>query len=154
EQDRMILRLTLAVFALALLAKMVFKVRVAHYGFGLSMPATLLVVVGIIDWIPQIIIRKGGYGALFRAGSLALLVLAAHGFTGTFERWFRQKNYPVGSGGDQIRADDRGYFVAEALEDIRRRLGPNDTLGVVPEGVMLNYLSRRVNPTPYINFMP
>src|SRR5262245_2945662 len=41
-QDPMILRFTLAVFALMLLAKMIFKVRVAHYGFGLSMPATLL----------------------------------------------------------------------------------------------------------------
>jgi Dolichyl-phosphate-mannose-protein mannosyltransferase len=154
EQDRMILRVTLALFALALLAKMIFKVRVAHYGFGLSMPATLLLVVSIVDWIPRIITRKGGYGALFRAGSLALLVLASQGFLGSFERWFRQKNYLVGSGADLIRADERGYFVAPALDEIGRVVAPNDSLVVVPEGVMLNYLSRRVNPTPYLNFMP
>jgi 4-amino-4-deoxy-L-arabinose transferase-like glycosyltransferase len=153
-RDRMILRITLAVFALALLAKMIFKVRVAHYGFGLSMPATLLLVVSIVDWIPHIITRRGGYGALFRAGSLALLVLAGQGFLGTFERWFRHKNYPVGSGADVIRADERGYFVALTLDEIGRQLAPNDTLAVIPEGVMLNYLSRRVNPTPYLNFMP
>ena len=154
EKDRMILRVTLAVFALALLAKMIFKVRVAHYGFGLSMPATLLLVVSIVDWIPQMITRRGGYGPLFRAGSLALLVLAGQGFLGNFERWFRHKNYPVGSGADRIRADERGYFVALALDEIGRQLAPNDTLAVVPEGVMVNYLSRRVNPTPHINFMP
>jgi hypothetical protein len=153
-KDRMILRATLALFALALLAKMIFKVRVAHYGFGLSMPATLLLVVSIVDWIPQMITRKGGYGALFRAGSLALLVLAGQGFLGNFERWFRHKNYPVGSGADLIRADERGYLVAPALDEIGRQLAPDDTLVVVPEGVMLNYLSRRVNPTPHINFMP
>jgi hypothetical protein len=153
-QDRMILRVTLAVFALALLVKMIFKVRVAHYGFGLSMPAALLLVVSIVDWIPHIITRRGGYGTLFRAGSLALLVLAGQGFLGTFERWFRHKTYTVGSGADQIRADERGYFVAPALDEIGRQLAPDDTLVVVPEGVMLNYLSRRVNPTPYVNFMP
>jgi hypothetical protein len=111
-------------------------------------------VVSIVDWIPQMITRRGGYGPLFRAGSLALLVLAGQGFLGNFERWFRHKNYAVGSGADRIRADERGYFVALALDEIGRQLAPNDTLAVVPEGVMLNYLSRRVNPTPHINFMP
>ncbi len=28
------------------------------------------------------------------------------------------------------------------------------TLAVAPEGVMLNYLSRRRNPTPYVSLMP
>ena len=31
---------------------------------------------------------------------------------------------------------------------------PDETLAVLPEGVMLNYLARRVNPTGHINFMP
>ena len=29
-----------------------------------------------------------------------------------------------------------------------------DSLAVLPEGVMLNYLARRPNPTPYYNYMP
>jgi hypothetical protein len=33
-------------------------------------------------------------------------------------------------------------------------MGANETLTVIPEGVMINYLSRRVNPTPYNYFMP
>ena len=31
---------------------------------------------------------------------------------------------------------------------------PEETLVVLPEGIMVNYLIRRENPTPYINFMP
>jgi hypothetical protein len=44
--------------------------------------------------------------------------------------------------------------VTEVLDEISTRIGVNETFAVLPEGVMLNYLSRRVNPTPYINFMP
>jgi hypothetical protein len=29
-----------------------------------------------------------------------------------------------------------------------------ETFVVFPDGVMLNYLTRRVNPTPYLTFMP
>jgi hypothetical protein len=31
---------------------------------------------------------------------------------------------------------------------------PDETLGVLPEGVMLNYLTRRASPTKYITWMP
>jgi hypothetical protein len=34
------------------------------------------------------------------------------------------------------------------------QLPAGQTVLVFPEGVMLNYLSRRDNPTPYISFMP
>ena len=37
---------------------------------------------------------------------------------------------------------------------IGRYIGPRQTLAVLPEGVMLNYLARRVNPTPYNKLMP
>ena len=42
----------------------------------------------------------------------------------------------------------------QALEEILRRIAPDQTLLVVPQGLMLNYLARRVNPTPYGVFDP
>ena len=33
-------------------------------------------------------------------------------------------------------------------------MGPDETFVVFPEGVMLNYLSRRPNPTKHLSFMP
>jgi hypothetical protein len=32
-------------------------------------------------------------------------------------------------------------------------ISPQSTFVVIPEGVMLNYLTRRENPTPFTNFM-
>ncbi|HZM00039.1 MAG TPA: hypothetical protein VFD43_07280, partial [Planctomycetota bacterium] len=40
------------------------------------------------------------------------------------------------------------------LELIATHAGPGDTLAVLPEGSLLNCLSRRANPTPYTSVMP
>ncbi len=44
--------------------------------------------------------------------------------------------------------------VNAALADIGERLGSEDSLVVLPEGVMLNSLARLPNSTGHINFMP
>ena len=60
----------------------------------------------------------------------------------------------VGRGADHFHADWRAAEINAALEDLEQRLGPEDRLLVLPEGVMLNYLLRRGSPTRFVNFMP
>ena len=55
---------------------------------------------------------------------------------------------------DNFRADARGDAVNTILDEIGRHVPSDATLAVLPEGVMINYLSRLNSPTPYINFMP
>ena len=106
----------IATFGLVLLAKILFKVQVAHYGFALAMPAALLSTVTVLDWIPALIARIGGSGAVFRAGSLALLPLAGSDLLRGFERVLNHKTYAVGSGSDLIRTDGRAHFINPLLE--------------------------------------
>jgi hypothetical protein len=148
------LRLALAVFAGALLLKMVLNARLHHYGFVLAMPATVLTVAALVEWIPAAIARRGGGAAVFRAVSLAALAVAIAAHLGVAEQRYRAKRYEIGTGADRFLVGARGQRVIEALDGIVTRLGPDETLAVVPEGVMINYLLRRRNPTPYINFMP
>jgi len=145
--------LPFAVFALALLFKMLLHARVPHYGFVLAMPATMLVVVALVAWIPQAIDSRGRCGLVFRAAALALLAVATVEHLRVQAGFVQRKRIVVGEGADAFRADLRGSFVNEAVRLLR--LQPEaSTLAVVPEGVMLNYLARRVNPTPFVTFMP
>lgn len=48
----------------------------------------------------------------------------------------------------------RGEVARKTLAAIEKLIPPDATMVTMPEGVMLNYLTRRRNPTPYINFMP
>jgi len=66
---------------------------------------------------------------------------------------------PVGRGGDArltypARWEPRNYGLAQAVGYLERHTAPGDTLVALPEGVLVNYLARRLNPTPYVSYMP
>jgi hypothetical protein len=151
---RDLMRPTMLVFAFVLLFKMILNTRVVHYGFFLAMPATLLFVVAVVDWVPAWITRKGGRGPIFGAVALAVVLVTVIGHLCIMSRYYQGKTYMVATGHDAFWADVRGRPVKRALDAIENHVGRKQTLAVLPEGAMLNYLSRRVNPTPYNNFMP
>jgi hypothetical protein len=147
--------LAFAVFAGALLFKMVLNVRLEHYGFVLGLPTTLLLVAVLVEGLPRVAARRGGSGELLRAWSIGILLAFVGVRLNSANDWYyRTKTKVIGEGADSLRAGWRGPALAKAYDDLKQRLGPQDTLFVVPEGVMLNYLLRRPNPTPFINFMP
>jgi hypothetical protein len=151
---RLAMCVSLALFALVLLAKMVLNARIPHYGFALAMPATLLLVVALLDWVPKAIDARGGYGGAFRAGATAVILVAIIAHLSAAESHLRARTVEVASGADRFLADGRGLLVDKVLEELRLRSEPERTLAVFPEGAMINYLARRVNPTPYAVFMP
>src|ERR1019366_9976048 len=76
ESVPLILRLTVLVYAFALLGKIILNVHVYHYGFALAMPATLVLIAALLCWIPAAITQRGGNGGVFRAAALAVLTVA------------------------------------------------------------------------------
>jgi hypothetical protein len=148
------LRLAFCVFALACLFKILLNARVHHYGFALGMPAALVVVVALTGWIPEWLEERGRAGPVLRAAAVGCLAAAVAGHLRIVDANISGKTVVVGTGRDAFLADSRGRFVNEALEGLAAWAGPASTLAVLPEGVALNWLTRRVNPTPYVNFMP
>ena len=152
--SQFIVRLTMTVFALVLLGKMILYARVYHYGFVLAMPATLLAVVTSVSWLPGALTRRGGYGAIVRASALGFLAGAVFVHLRYVDACISNKVHTVASGKDAFLADERGVFVNRMLDVISRRVPPDATLVAFPEGAMINFLARRVNPTPHSLFMP
>jgi len=75
------------------------------------------------------------------------------------ESWYTTKNLAVGRDGDRIYAFDprfnpSGQEVSQALAWIEQHVPRDATLAVLPEGTIINYLSRRVNRTGYPVWMP
>lgn len=150
-----IMRLSLLVFAFLLLGKVLLKVTFRHYNFALAMPGTMALVVLLVDTLPRQLSRVGGSGVVFRGAALAGLLACAIGLGRVTATLQAQHTVRIGEAGDSFLADGAAAPVIETLlADLAERLGPGDTLAVLPEGVMLNYLLRRTSSTPYINFMP
>ena len=143
-----------AVFALALAAKILLKCRVFHYGFLLSMPATLLVVTAWTAWMPAWIERRGGHGGPLRAVASLLIGIAIVAHLLVTVRQLDTKTHLVGQAGDAFWSDPRGAAVDAFVRAFRQVADADATLLVVPDGIMLNYLVRAETPTRYVNFMP
>ena len=145
-----------------LLLKVLLHARLVHYGFVLGLPATLVLVALVTDRLPALLDARGRAGALVQAATLGGLAVIVGGhlrqahawYHGTPPGWSTLQRTTVGRDADRFHADWRAVEINAALDDLERRLAPEDRLLVLPEGVMLNYLLRRASPTRFVNFMP
>jgi 4-amino-4-deoxy-L-arabinose transferase-like glycosyltransferase len=154
ERSTAAARLALATFALLLLPRIAFNARAYHYGFVLAAPAAVLLVAALLEWIPAALARRGAAAGVFRgvaAGTLAVMV-AFH--LAESHAHMERKQVALGTGGDRFLADARGSYVEGALEVLARVARPGETLVVLPEGVMLNYLHRLPSSIPYLTMLP
>ena len=149
-----------SVFGLVLLAKLGLFSRVWHYGFVLAMPAAITAIF-LLFWLLPVLLEKK-YDVDPRPFRFAVWLSLMIGFgvlVRDSESWYTTKDLAVGAGGDRIFAFDprlnpAGAGVRLALEWIEKNVPRDGTLAVLPEGTTLNYLSRRVNPTPCLDWTP
>jgi hypothetical protein len=145
-------------FSFVLLGKMLLNARISHYGFYLAMPATVVLAVVLVWLVPRWLHSGAGRGAIFRTVATLLLAEGIVVYLGISQGLYRMKTLEIGSSGDAIltfgpAVDWRGQAIIEALRALEA-MPRGATVAVLPEGVMINYLSRRENPTPYTNLMP
>ena len=148
-------RIVFATFAALLLLKIPLHVVLYHYGFVLAAPALMITVVAFVGWIPRWIDARGGCGAIARYGAIGAVLATSIAYLSHASDHFygHQKLATVGAGADGFYTDSRGGEINQTLDAISAT--PKDaTLAVVPQGAMINFLSRRENPTPFVVLMP
>lgn len=148
--------LVLCALALALLPKIILNVRFVHYGFGLAFPATLLSVIALLYWIPRDMNRRGWAGGVFRGVGVGMLMVIFLSCLQYVDRWIGEKTLVTGGEHEKLRSRNTELSAPadHAIRWLLKNTKPTDTVLVLPEGISINYFSRRVNPTGQINFMP
>ena len=158
DPDARARRATLAIFAVwaaALLAKIALHARFEHYGFALAMPASLLLVVGLVGALPG----RLRDGRLARAVALGAVAAGVLGCLRLSDAVYARKGLVVGRGGDALVAEvaaasPRPARVKLALERLEALVPASGTLLVMPEGIAFNYWLRRRNPVRFGLFLP
>jgi len=151
------LRILFAVLAAALMARMVLNGRIFQFGYyqaaiaGTVIPAVLLGESS--SWAR---VQRQGC-AIIMTGFLTLLLPGILNLMAQSQRVWKMKTYAVGQGADRFytfppRIEPTGAIVRAVVESLSRQPGDH-TLLVLPEGLMLNYLSRSRSPlAPFIYF--
>jgi hypothetical protein len=149
-----------SVFGLVLLAKLGLFPRIWHYGFALAMPAFVSSVY-LLFWLLPVLL-EAQWGVPVRQLRVLVGLVLLIGFANLFDQsqlLYAQKNSPLGTGGDKmvtynLSSSEETQGLSDALLWAAEHMPTNATLAIVPEGVMLNYLTRRVNPTPCLFWDP
>ncbi|OGP70971.1 MAG: hypothetical protein A2Z73_00460 [Deltaproteobacteria bacterium RBG_13_60_28] len=145
--------------ALGLLGKMILNPRVSHYGFALAMPAVLLLVVILCWLIPYILGNIKPLGRIYQVTLSILIIFDVVFFLNISHYCYSRKNMEIGKGGDRFitygrEFDPKGYQVEQLLQKIQEDIPAASHIAVLPEGVMVNYLTRRRSSLRFITFMP
>lgn len=148
-----------SLFGLALMAKLGLFPRIWHYGFVLAMPAFVSSVYLLFWLLPRLLERKFAVSAVpFRVMVGLVLLLGYYNLFAGSLTMYRPKTLALGSGGDTLYTHDltseTSQGIATALVWSDKFMPTNATLAVIPQGIMLNYLMRRVNPAPEMDWNP
>jgi hypothetical protein len=147
---RLALRLLIALLATTLMVRMFLNGRIFHYGFYQAALAGVLIPAVIIGELPARL-ALGRFGkTVMLAGGLILLVCGVVKLGARSQCALSARTYAVGEAMDRFYSlppavDSRGEIV-RIIEDRLAKGSPGQTLLVLPEGEMLNYLARMPSP--------
>jgi hypothetical protein len=145
------------IFSMVLLAKLGIYPRLWHYGFVLAMPAFLTAVYFLLWQLPSLLESQGARTEYFRAIVSTGLLIGMTQLWLDSQFFYRQRTASVGRGADRMLVfrpayRPAGVTLGRVAEWIQTNTSPNSTMAVLPDGSMLNYLSRRDNPTGYLRW--
>jgi hypothetical protein len=152
-----------SLFGLAALAKLGLLPRVWHYGFVLGMPAFVSSVYLLFWLLPNLLERKFSVPAVqLRILVGAVLLIGLANLFDQSQLMYARKGLALGNGGDQIityNTSDKNQGIKSqaiyaALLWTEKYMPPDATLAVLPQGIMLNYLTRHANSMPALDWNP
>lgn len=142
------------IFSFVLMGRIIFNVNLYHYGFYLAMPATMVMIMVLFYWIPETLKKYGHNPFIFYGISLLLITIISVQHVNISITRYNHKNVPVSAVPDFMLSDWRGLFINATIDWLSENTDDDSTVLVLPEGIMINYLARRVNSTPVVALLP
>jgi hypothetical protein len=153
------LRFLLALLAVGMLARMALNGRIYHYGYYQAALAAVLIPAVLLGELPaRLHFGRWGKGTAI-AGALCLLFPGVIILAGQSFKMLSLRTYAVSEGRDRFytfppKIDPRGVLVDEASKRLRQAAS-GQTLLVLPDGAMINYLARMPNSVaPFEYYTP
>lgn len=148
-----ILLCTLSIFASFLNLKIFLNARPFHYGNFLLVPSLMLLCMALLYHIPSLFKGQHARRTTFLC-SLMVLYIFIYPRAFASELQLKIKNTPIKYGSESIYWDTQAETVNKLLNTLNNLPKSIQSLAVLPEGAMINFLTKRPNSTPFIHIMP
>jgi hypothetical protein len=151
----------MAVWSLLMLTKVLLNVQINSEGFVYAMPGVILFVVLFLGAVPQYFERVYPRAYFVRPLASALMAFIFIARLGSIANVYQSRNFLIRSGPDIIicrgnNLDHRFPGIGEIdtfLKDVDNIMGKDANFAAFPQGIMLNFLTKRTTPLPHIVFM-
>jgi hypothetical protein len=152
-------QLLLWIAAVAMMARVMLAPKVYHYGFYLTMLGGVWLTAFITSEWPRLSLPRSPWRVMLGAQLTLTTGLAALLLLGDSLQHYDVRTHPMGEARDRIQGFAPSFLDAHAkIEGARRFLEANTakdaTVLVIPEGVMLNYWTRRKHPLRIADALP
>jgi hypothetical protein len=141
----------LALFAAAMLARMALFARVYHFGFFQAAPAAMVLAAMMTAEIPRWTGKRNAGILAAACCALFVLTLGCVSIAAKSNGIRKEQTQQVGSGPDRFYAFNREVDTTGTLMDwVVNRLAkePPGSLLVLPDGLSINFFTRRPSPLP------
>jgi hypothetical protein len=165
EEPGVAVFLVVAAVALALQAKIFLNSGIYHYGFFLSTGVWgifLVLLIRLPDWVEMRGRRLADWpdwnARAYRLAVLTSVLVYVGIHVGlSLQTGWKRTEKPHWPGLDALAYDpscpmSRSVFAAADWVD--RHVPPTETVAVLPQGVLVNVVTRRRNPVPYLHLLP
>lgn len=162
----------LCLFSFILLFKIIFNIRFKMYGIFLAMPGIVAIVIYYLYLLPSSLLKMNNkYNVnIYRNIIVIIIILNIVSLLKTTIINYNKITFDIGRPPNIFKAYNPELIHSEDkllslkaqttlgikifMEKAREIIPQTSSFVVIPEGVMLNFLLRQPNPTPYINFVP
>jgi len=144
----------LFVFSLVLLLKIFFFVRFYHYGFVLAAPAALVVICFVLSIVPQLLRTRKAWAPIFQSGFLIFMLFIVVGHLKPAYAHNLKKLDLYESDQNRFWGDQRVKHLQSIINAVNTNLKDDETLSVLPQGAIVNFLSHHPTSVPHLIFMP
>jgi hypothetical protein len=151
--------LVFSIFSLVLMFKMIFHVQIAHYGFALALPATLILIYILTYEVPKLISSHPKPHSFFRPVAITVVAVFIGLHIQLEYKMYSLKGQPVGNGSDTLVdyhsfLNPRGIIFNAAIDFIQKEIPIETHFVAIPGSIMLNYMTRRESPLKYVYLNP
>lgn len=141
--------LMLCIFALAMQLRITLNFRVYHYGFVQAAIAFMVCAAMLAVELPRLIHRIGGQAWIFQIWMIGLLAAFIAFHLRTTQLLLSERTVILSTGDNRMQVAASAAGLARVIDHLKQTSNPGESLAVIPEGGMTNFLTDRPNPTPY-----
>jgi hypothetical protein len=151
-QPEAILQFALSILSFVLLLKIFLNVRMYHYGFVLSAPCAMLMIVTLCHWLPAWVRRMDGSVAIVRLGTLGLLAACVAKNLALTRQNLQERTIPIplALGGVAWSRP----FDSASIDAIKWLSTTPATAAVIPDAAGINYAAGRPSSIPFTEMHP